>query len=131
MVGMFLSATEDQEVDYWLKQITTYRDLLRAHSVNFNVTRLAVVRMDLLLQCGPADTTGGEQGADPSTTGTHEVTREPDQPYVQQASVVEGYKNDISAELRYDFPIDPAIAFGNTYGLEWDADIDQLLSNFG
>lgn len=132
MVGMFLSATEDHEVGYWLKQVTTYRELLKAHSLNFNVTKLAVIRMDLLLQRDSFDMATGEE----ANLNTRHASRHIQELENRDQEVVpngaEGHVNDLSSTelLRNDFPIDPAIAFGNTFGLEWDADIDQLLSNF-
>ncbi|KAK1763240.1 fungal-specific transcription factor domain-containing protein [Phialemonium atrogriseum] len=136
MVGMFLSATEDDEVNYWMKQITTYRDLLKAHSVNFNITKLASIRMDLLLQrdsSNNASTGEDEAEADLNTRRAAAQLQEledQEQRVARGGSVGEINDSSLSEALRDDFPVDPAVAFGNTYGLEWDAGLDQLLSSF-
>lgn len=132
MVGMFLSAADDSEVEYWQREITTYRDLLKAHSPNFNVTKLAVIRMDLLLQQDSPDMPTSEEAAALNTRRALPMQELEDKTQdVLNDAGTGGHDNDFSTEpLRNDFPIDPAIAFGNTYGLEWDTDIDQLLSNF-
>lgn len=136
MVGMFLSATEDDEVNYWMKQITTYRDLLKAHSVNFNITKLASIRMDLLLQrdsSNNASTGDDEAEADLNTRRAAAQLLEledQEQGVARGGSAGEVNDSSLSEVLRDDFPVDPAVAFGNTYGLEWDAGLDQLLSSF-
>lgn len=134
MVGMFLSASDDSEMEYWRKEITTYRDLLKAHSPNFNVTKLAVIRMNLLLQQdSPSDMPTGEEAAPGLNTGRASPIQELEdktQDVVNDAGAGWHDKEFSTEPLRNPNPIDPAIAFGNTYGLEWDADIDQLLSNF-
>lgn len=135
MIGMFLSATKDEEVNYWIKEITTYRNLLRAHSPNFNVTKLASIRMDLLLQRDISDNTSvnDEDEVDSSATqrpsGLGQGLGDQDQQGIKDSGMDAG--NLFSTEtLREDFAVEPAVAFGNTYGLEWDANLDQLLSGF-
>lgn len=131
MVGMFLSAADDSEVEYWQKEITSYRDLLKAHSPNFNVTKLAVIRMDLLLQQDSPDMPTDEGTAAVLNTGRALPMQELEdktQDILDDAGAGE-HDKEFSTEPPRN-PIDPAIAFGNTYGLEWDTDIDQLLSNF-
>ena len=46
---MLLSAADEDDVNYWTKQINTYRNILKAHSVNFNFAKLASIRIDLIL----------------------------------------------------------------------------------
>ena len=135
MIGMFLSATRDEEVTYWIKHITTYRNLLKAHSPNFNVTKLASIRMDLLLQRDASDNVS--DGEEDNVVPSAQRTSAQEQGLEDQGPVgtkdVEANTNNFTTSieaLREDCRIEPAAAFGNTYGLEWDADLDQLLSGF-
>lgn len=129
MIGMFLSATVEEEVNVWMKRITTYRDILKAHSLNFNITKLASIRMDLLLQRESTD--GVADGVGLPAKRLPEEIQEPDE---QNAVAQAPLESDVTApdtpELAIEeFPVDPTLAFGNMYGLEWDADLDQLLSS--
>lgn len=129
MIGMFLSATVEEEVNVWMKRITTYRDILKAHSLNFNITKLASIRMDLLLQRESTD--GVADGVGLPARRLPEEIQEPDE---QSAVAQAPLESDVTApdtpELSIEeFPVDPTLAFGNMYGLEWDADLDQLLSS--
>lgn len=129
MIGMFLSATVEEEVNVWMKRITTYRDILKAHSLNFNITKLASIRMDLLLQRESTD--GVADGVGLPEKRLPEEIQEPDE---QNAVAQAPLESDVTApdtpELAIEeFPVDPTLAFGNMYGLEWDADLDQLLSS--
>ncbi|CAI4218390.1 unnamed protein product [Parascedosporium putredinis] len=136
MIGMLLSATEDDEVNHWIQEITTYRELLKAHSLNFNMTKLASIRMDLLLQRDSSDSLAGEDGDTGVNLGQGSGTKEKDEELmIEEVTNYDGDLAEVSQvenyeALREDFPVDPAVAFGNTYGLEWDTDLDQLLSSF-
>lgn len=129
MIGMFLSATDEEEVSVWMKRVTTYRDILKAHSLNFNVTKLASIRMDLLLQRESWDG-ASEEVVFTSRRKPEQIQEPEDQNDETQAAAGEVMNAPPSPELVLeDFPVDPTLAFGNMYGLEWDADLDQLLSS--
>lgn len=129
MIGMLLSATDEDEVNVWMRRITTYRDILKAHSLNFNITKLASIRMDLLLQRESPDDV-----ADGAGLPARRLPEEIQEPHEQNAVAQAPPESEINApgtpELTIEeFPVDPTLAFGNMYGLEWDADLDQLLSS--
>ena len=123
---MFLTATNEDEIKFWKGRTTTYRDILKAHSLNFNVTKLASIRMDLLLQRESLD--GVEDGMGPHAEYVSED--------VQQTDKHNDGKHDTlvsNADVSHtpglpleEFPVDPTLAFGNMYGLEWDFDLDQI-----
>jgi hypothetical protein len=48
MFSMLLTSIEDQEIDSWMSRITTYLKLLKEHSLNFDTTKLACIRLGLL-----------------------------------------------------------------------------------
>lgn len=48
MFSMLLTSIEDQEIDSWMSRITTYLKLLKEHSINFDTTKLACIRLGLL-----------------------------------------------------------------------------------
>ncbi|KAH8690614.1 hypothetical protein BGW36DRAFT_58070 [Talaromyces proteolyticus] len=52
MMSMLLTSVEDDEVDSWLTRIDEYLCLLQAHSVSFDVTKLASIRLELLRKHG-------------------------------------------------------------------------------
>lgn len=128
MIGMFLSATDEEEVNVWMRRITTYRDILKAHSLNFNITKLASIRIDLLLQRESPDDV--VDGVGISARRMPEDIQEPNEQNVAQAPMGADMNAAATPELAIEeFPVDPTLAFGNMYGLEWDADLDQLLSS--
>lgn len=47
---MLLTSTENEVVNEWISNISRYHQLLRAHSVTVDVTKLAALRMDVLLK---------------------------------------------------------------------------------
>lgn len=70
IIGMFLSAADEEDVDYWTRQINTYRNLLKAHSVNFNFAKLASIRIDLILQRDTSDSVEGGMALIPKPQST-------------------------------------------------------------
>lgn len=129
MIGMFLSATDEEEVNIWMRRITTYRDILKAHSLNFNITKLASIRMDLLLQRESPDSASDGVGL-PARRVPEEIQEPDNQNAIVQAPLESNVHAPGTPELAIEeFPVDPTLAFGNMYGLEWDADLDQLLSS--
>lgn len=126
---MFLSATDENEINFWKGRTTTYRDILKAHSLNFNVTKLASIRMDLLLQRESPN--GVADGVGPHAQCVNEDTHQADdQNGGEQDTLVSNVDVPDTPELALEeFPVDPTLAFGNMYGLEWDVNLDQLLSS--
>ena len=122
MIGMFLSASSEDEASFWTRRINTYRDILKAHSLNFNVTKLASIRMDLLLR-GDSDSSslGPRRETEQALVKQNEAAQPALEAVAEMAPMAEPFIEE--------FPVDPTLAFGNTYGLEWDADLDQLLSS--
>ena len=123
MIGMFLSAGSEEEASFWTRRINTYRDILKAHSLNFNVTKLASIRMDLLLR---GDSDGSEAlGSRRASEQAPPADQNEAHPPPQEVTGV----TPMAEPVMEEFPVDPTLAFGNTYGLEWNADLDQLLSS--
>lgn len=52
MFSMLLTSVEDDEVDSWVARIDEYLNLLQAHSISFDVTKLASIRLELLRKVG-------------------------------------------------------------------------------
>ncbi|KAL4808232.1 fungal-specific transcription factor domain-containing protein [Aspergillus unguis] len=131
IVGMFLSATDEEDVDYWTKQINTYRNLLKAHSVNFNFAKLASIRIDLLIQRDHSeDVEGGMSAIQKPQTVTPD-TRNLVEGQIQESPSVTWPEGEVmnpgpftTNPLQDGFPIDPSVAFGDTYGLEWEFDVN-------
>ncbi|OKL60204.1 hypothetical protein UA08_04606 [Talaromyces atroroseus] len=48
MFSMLLTSIEDQEIDSWMSRISVYLKLLKEHSINFDTTKLACIRLELL-----------------------------------------------------------------------------------
>ncbi len=134
MIGMFLSATAEEDGEYWMIQLNVYRDLLKAHSVNFDITKLAAIRLDLMLQRDNGDK--AEEGMPHISEPQGPGTRDQDEIHHTSSTGAEvngGFEPVAvtgNQQIRDDFQIDPFVAFGSTYGLEWDdnLDLDILLA---
>ena len=125
---MLLSAADEDDVNYWTKQINTYRNILKAHSVNFNFAKLASIRIDLILQRVSSENVQGGMTAisTPQSADNQNIVESQTQGSVS-APWPESEVNFgpfTGRPLQEVLPNDPLMAFGNTYGLEWEFDFD-------
>lgn len=135
MVAMMLSSTESEEVRSWSARVTSYVELLKTYSINFNVTKLASIRMGLLLtrDSQDAETEGLPDNEDSAARDTEDHDPKHRMSHVASAIVsspctaVESEQTEASA--------DPTSIWEDIYGLSWENEFDHLLTdldyNFG
>lgn len=49
MYNMLFSSTDEGEIEFWTRQVDKYRQLLELHSMSFDMTKLAVKRLEVLV----------------------------------------------------------------------------------
>lgn len=62
MYSILLGSVDDEDVEYWSKQVENYQRLLECQSIKFDTTKLAASRMRLL-----ATVTNGSDGSNVNT----------------------------------------------------------------
>ncbi|KAH8810654.1 fungal-specific transcription factor domain-containing protein [Xylogone sp. PMI_703] len=60
MYSNLLTSVDDDEVEYWSREVDQYRRLLEMHSVSFDITKLAAARMSLLASASQEYDESGE-----------------------------------------------------------------------
>ena len=120
MINMLLTSTEDDEVDMWMGKISRYRELLNAHSQNFDFTRLASIRMDILLQRG---TSVLEREDGLSKRPSYAKSDKP-------SSSNDTLENPQSMNLMSNTEgVGVSMAFEDTIGFDWGLDLVPLLGS--
>lgn len=121
MFSMLVTSIEDWEIDSWMSRITTYLKLLKEHSINFDTTKLACIRLELLSKVDQLMEDGRSHRTDESNDGVPAPLESIDSASTEnreQAQLGDGnmiYSVDDTFEF---ISLDP---FGDSENLDWDA----------